>query len=788
MSQIQQRNYTSNSHGMKRRLLIAAALCILLFGVGFYLVPLFFSLPAALENPPQQGLVFEDRNGQPMRRLLDDEGLKIDEFALYGELPVSLINATVAAEDSRFFHHGGIDFIGIGRALLSAISEREFVSGASTITQQTIKISSPPRKRNIKTKILETFAARKLEIFRSKEQILAAYLNRLPYGNQFKGCRAAARGYFGKPLADLSVAEAAFLAGLPNKPTKFNPYRNLKGARKRQFLVLRRMKEEGYLSDSEFTVAMLEPLRILPKGSVAFHAPHFIDMIRQQQPDLIEKKRASGDSLKTTLDLALQQFVEASVTTELNRVAHRSGEDADFQAAVVVIDNASGDVLALTGSRSFYGSKSGQINGAWTPRSAGSTLKPFTYIMALEKGYTAASILADTPIEYVTSTGVYQPVNYDRLFHGPVTLRSALANSMNVPAVKLLNEIGGPKVLHGLLRNDLRFTSLTESEVEYGLGLTLGNAETRLLELTNAYACLARLGTYKPYRLSNDSTQPSLVEDHTLFNRDAAWLIADILSDNQARAGAFGLNSPLHFPFKVACKTGTSTDFRDNWTIGYTPDYTVGVWVGRFNNRPLKKLSGVMGAGPVFHSVMNHLYRKKKPTWYRDPSGLVRARIDLLNGKIVDGGIVKAKRTAREVFLTDNLAAKATAADYTSDGKTILPLNYTNWWRSDANQIQGAAKLRTLDNIGEVGGFRIISPLEGTVAFLDPDLPQGGKRFPLRIAGTGSESIFWESKSLKVESKNGRSWAILEPGEHRIIARDKKTGREMVTAFSVEQL
>ncbi len=776
---------------MKRRLLTVAALSLLLFGLGMYLAPLFFSLPEALENPAQRGLVFEDRNGQAIRRLLDDEGLKVDEFALYDELPDSLINATVAAEDSRFFHHNGIDFIGIGRALLSALSEREFVSGASTITQQTIKISSPPRKRNIQTKVIEILTARKLEIFRSKKQILTAYLNRLPYGNQFKGCRAAARGYFGKPIADLSVAESAFLAGLPNKPTKFNPYRNLDGARKRQFLVLGRMKEEGYITDAEFTVAMVEPLQLLPKGSVAFHAPHFIDLMMKQQPELLSKKRAADEPLKTTLDLDLQHFVESSVTSELSRVANQSGEESDFQAAVVVIENATGEVLALTGSRSFYGSKSGQINGAWTPRSAGSTLKPFTYIMALEEGYTAASILPDTPIEYVTSTGVYQPVNYDRLFHGPVTVRSALANSMKVPAVKILNEIGGPKVLHGLLRNELHFTSLDESEVEYGLGLTLGNAETRLLELTNGYACLARLGTFKPYRLSTEAIQPSLVEDHTLFNRGAAWLIADILSDNQARAGAFGLNSPLRFPFKVACKTGTSTDFRDNWTLGYTPEYTVGVWVGRFNNRPLKKLSGVMGAGPIFHSVMSYLYDKKNPTWYPEPIGLVRANIDLLNGKRVAENGEKPRRTTREVFLADNLAPESTAEDYTNEGKTILPLNYTNWWRSDANHLQPAAQIRELNEdaeIEEAQKFRIISPLEGTVAFLDPDLPQGGRRFPLRIAGTGHESISWQSKSLKVESKDGRSWAILKPGTHHIIARDQKTGREMMAEFSVEQL
>ena len=778
---------------MKRRLIIAGALGALLYGITLYLVPLFFSLPPDLESSPRPGLVFEDRTGRTMRQLLDRDGLKVDEFVPYTDLPTNLINATIAAEDSRFFHHNGIDWIGTGRAVLDALSAGKFVSGASTITQQTIKISSPPRRRNITTKLVETLTARKLEIFRSKQEILAAYLNRLPYGNQFKGCRAAARGYFGKPVADLSIAEAAFLAGLPNKPTKFNPYHNFEGARKRQFLVLQRMKKENLIGGEQFTVAMLEPLRLLPKGSLAFHAPHFIDLIRRQEPDLVREKQASGEAVRTTLDLDLQNIVESIVTRELNRVAQQAGEDSDFQAAVVVIENSTGEVRALTGSRSFYQSKSGQINGAWTPRSAGSTLKPFTYIMALEKGYTAADILPDTPIEYVTATGIYQPVNYDRYFHGPVTVRSALANSMNVPAVKLLNAIGGPRLLHGLLRNDLHFTSLQDSEVEYGLGLTLGNAEVRLLELTNAYACLARLGKYQPYRLVQSPTQPSLVEDHTLFDRDAAWLIADILSDNQARARAFGLNSPLRFPFKVACKTGTSTDFRDNWTLGYTPEFTVGVWVGRFNNRPLKKLSGVMGAGPVFHEVMSHLFRDHQPSWYPEPSGLTRARIDLLNGKMISGDKIQPRRVAGEVFLAGHLAPLAGKSDYTADGKTILPLSYMNWWRSEANDLRSDARIRELDTdrweeSGKARPFRIISPLQGTVAFLDPDIPNGGGRFPLKIAGSGGEVISWRSDSLRVETKNGHSWVILQPGTHQIIARDTRTGREVVSRFAVEQL
>ncbi|MCB1079550.1 MAG: transglycosylase domain-containing protein, partial [Verrucomicrobiae bacterium] len=467
-----------------------------------------------------------------------------------------------------------------------------------------VKISSPPRSRNLRTKLVEMMTARKLEMSWDKDAILTAYLNRLPYGNQLTGCRAAARGYFGKPLGDLSVAESAFLAGLPNKPTRFNPYRNFDGARERQQYILGRLREEQWISDAQCSAAKTEALRLTESGPVGeFEAPHFIELVRMAEED-------GGElSARTTLDLELQHFVEGEIEIQLRALDQLIGGRLSTQAGVVVIENATGEVLALAGSRDFFGSPGGQINGAWTPRSPGSALKPFTYLLALEQGKTAATVLPDVPVEFPTPTGAYRPVNYDRRFRGPVTVRRALANSLNVPAVRMLDAIGGPERLHSTLTKQLGFTGLDPDPNRYGLGLTLGTAEVRLIELTNAYACLARLGEYRPYRL----TQQGRIADSTLFDRDACWLIADILSDNLARAEAFGLNSPLRFPFRVAAKTGTSTDYRDNWTVGFTPEYTVGVWVGHFGNTPLQDVSGVSGAGPIFHAVMTELHRHVEP-------------------------------------------------------------------------------------------------------------------------------------------------------------------------------
>ena len=763
---------------------------------GLYLVPWFFPLPETLGTAAPSGVLFVDREDRPVRRLLDGE-LRADEPATYDEFPESLVLATLAAEDSRYLSHGGIDFLGVLRAVRDALLHREFVSGASTITQQTIKLYAPPRRRDFRTKIIEAFTARHLEMTADKETILTAYLNHLPYGNQFTGARAAARGYFGKPLSDLSLAESTLLAGLPNKPTKLNPWKNLEGARQRQLWILGRMREEGYIDEARFAAALIEEPKLIAGHERSFHAPHFTELLLECEGPAVESAKAARTIVRTTLDLRLQHAVENLVSAELARLAHQAGEENDLQAAVVVIENASGEILALSGSRSFFGSAAGQVNGAWRPRSAGSTLKPFTYALALQRDTSAATILADTPIEYITSTGTYQPVNFSRRFMGPVSVRHALANSLNVPAVKLLDEIGGPTRLHDCLVKDLHFTSLAPAATEYGLGLTLGNAEVRLLELTNGYATLARLGEWKPVRFLREAnplhstTQPGQAEVETrrVFDADAAWLIGDILSDERARALAFGLNSPLNLPFRVAAKTGTSTDFRDSWTIGYTSDFTVGVWVGRFDNRPLNRVSGAMGAAPIFHQVMTRLHREHAPRWFETPADASELAVDRISGKrLPDGLALSESRIRKEWFVRGKVPALAAAADYDAEGRTRVPLTYATWWRDPSNPLKNDAFLEALAESMPVPDFRIVSPLEGTVAFIDPDLPESGMRFPLKVAGSGNEEIEWSSKSLAVESDNGESWLVLKPGEHEVAALDRKSGRIVRSRLKVQAL
>ena len=345
--------------------------------------------------------------------------------------------------------------------------------------------------------------------------------------------------------------------------------------------------------------ARAEELRLTPPHRV-FEAPHFIDLLleqrlaglrmqsasSQQQPGHRRGRSPFGCSAsKPAWDLELNRFVETTLRNQLSLLASKQARNG----AVVILDNRGGQVLALVGSQDYFEPQAGQVNGAWSPRSAGSTFKPFTYLLALENGATAASIVADVPTEFPTSTGLFAPLNYNRHCSGPVRYRMALANSLNIPAVKVLETVGGPEALMRKLK-DCGLSTLNESAEFYGLGLTIGNAEARLLELANAYACLARLGEFKSWQLLYSETAGA---GRRVADRDAAYIIADILSDNEARTMAFGADSALRFDFPVACKTGTSSNFRDNWAFGYTPELTVGVWVGNFDGSPMRNVSGL---------------------------------------------------------------------------------------------------------------------------------------------------------------------------------------------------
>lgn len=718
-------------------------------------------LPKGLLVPQPAGTEYLDRAGRPLRTLPGGDELFRRRVA-YHEIPQALVQATLAAEDRRFWEHPGVDLRGTARAAWQLLKNRRIVSGGSTITQQLIKLSEP-RKRTFRSKLIEAIQAIRLEQVWTKQEILAAYLNRIEYGNGVAGCALAARYYFGKSLHDLSPAESALLAGLPQAPTRLNPLAHPDRAQKRQFWILDQMLGLNWMDSTEYERAKLEKL-VFPTDRRAFEAPHFVDLLMHQPEGL-----RSG-TIHTSLDLDLNQHAERILRKQLERLQdHNAGN-----GALVIISNRTGEVLSLVGSENYFNPLGGQVNGAWAPRSPGSTLKPFTYLLAFERGATPSTIIADVPTDFPTTTGVFSPVNFDRKWYGPVSCRAALANSLNMPAIKVLADAGGPSVLLKRLQ-DWGLTTLTRAPDDYGLGLTLGNAEVRLLELANSYAHLARLGERLPYRFV---PSPETPRGSPGTDRGIAYLIADILSDNDARATAFGSESQLRFPFKVACKTGTSSNFRDNWAFGYTPEFTVGIWIGNFDGLPMRDVSGVTGAAPILHEVFVLLHQRFGTSWYDAPSNITRALTHRLTGKrLSTPAKVAPSERLQELFLSESLGPEESSTDYDSAGRVILGAEYRDWVASADNYLRERVVVETK------ASFRIRFPLPGTVIYLDPDLPRNGAIIQLRA--DGSKNPEWHSATVRCAKEEGVAIAELVPGRHQLQCTDSESGEHLTTWIMV---
>ena len=542
---------------------LAATFVILL---GLELAVRRTDLPAALLLPTQATPVVLDFEGRMIVELGNPETRSCRPLPL-DKISPWMITATLAAEDHRFYSHSGIDWTALGGAAARNLTAGRVVSGASTLTQQLIKLESGNIRRSLPVKLQENLAALRLEREWTKSAILERYLNRVEYGNRLRGVEAAARAYFGKPALELTLAEAVYLSGIPQSPTRFNPRTHPDRAEQRYRQVCRKIQRLGVITAAQ--IASLEAVPTLrPVDTATPAAPHFIAKLRQRE-------QAPEGEVRTTLNLDLQRQVEAILARHLRRLAPSGAGNA----AAVVIDHRDGSVRAWCGSGD-WSSRNGQVDGVTLPRSCGSTLKPFLYLHALDRRImTAASLLPDTPDairgEYVD----YDPRNYDDRFWGPVRLREALANSLNVPAVFTLAKVGARDTYDYLRRSGI---PLARSIDEYGAGLILGNAEVRMLDLASAYGAFAHQGVAaRPRFLQNDPRR-----DLAISSPEAAAIIADILSDNDARRKTFGPFSPLSFDgIRVACKTGTSSGFRDAWTFGVTGLARGGGVAGEFLRR-----------------------------------------------------------------------------------------------------------------------------------------------------------------------------------------------------------
>ena len=746
-------------------------------------------LPAGLlESAVSESTVVVDRNGVQLYEALSGDGTRSVQLTAE-TIPEAVAAATVAAEDHRFWSHVGLDPIAVLRAARRNLIERQIVEGGSTISQQVAKLlllrAAPDYHRGWRAKIKETVIALRLEHRLSKRQILALYLNLAAYGNQVTGFERASRAYFGAESRMLTPAQAAFLAGLPQRPTGFNPYRKQSLAVSRQRVVLRRMVAAGVLTEAQAEEARQERLD-LRRADRPFLAPHFVEMV------LSAAGAKRPPRIATTLDAALQEDV-AGIIRSHRPVLERHGA---ANVAVVVLDNLRGEWLAWEGSGDYFDAeRGGSINGPIALRQPGSTLKPFTYALAFEQDVTPASVLPDVPMHFPTAEPgvVYSPRNYDGRYRGPLLARAALAGSENVPAVSVAADLGVPALLRFLHRAG--FSSFEKTAAHYGLGLTLGNAEVRLDELVSAYAAFARGGEWiAPTFLSH----PSRRESRMLVSPRTAFWITDILSDEEARAYIFGRGGSLEFPFPVAVKTGTSQAYHDNWTVGYTRRVTVGVWVGNFDRRPLRNSSGVTGAAPIFQDVMLAAVKRtgggEAPLASLDPS-LKAQEICTLSGETA-GQWCPARR--RE-WLRDAGSISCSWHHLTDDGVIVVwPAAYREWARKSgagrdglsmplvaAAGSSGAQKER-VPAPRERHTIELVNPPAGATYLIDPSLRREFQTLPLRVVAPSPTTIEWSVDGSKIGTAS--SEAVLEwplrPGLHRITARDA-AGRTVESTVTI---
>ena len=604
-------------------------------------------------------------------------------------------------------------------------------------------------------KLLQVLWALRLERHLTKQTILEQYLNRVPLGQGTIGVAAGARLYFDASATHLSLAQAALLAGLARAPSTANPFISTERAQARRARALTRMRDAGYAADPELARATAEPL--LPQRSAAsFLAPHFTSRLLAWSDELGE----SPDGVRrTSLDLALQTRLEAELRHTVQVLRERGVE----QAALVVLDNRTGEILAWVGSPDFWADSAGQVDMVVSPRQPGSALKPFLYALAFDRGYTPASVIADLPHTYETPTGPYRPRNYDRAFHGPVRAREALASSYNVPAIELTDRVGASSLLGTLQLAG--FASLARAADYYGLGLALGNGDVTLLELANAYRMLANGGVWRPYRWwvvpSGGGVHADSETDRRVVSPRAAAIVLDVLSDPVARIPGFGLSTPFDFPFPVAVKTGTSRHFTDNWAVGTTGGFTVAVWVGNFSGRPMNDVSGVTGAGPLLHRAIVLTAQSYAPGALPSPAtvGAVPVMICRLSGLRATPecpGMV-------EWFVPGTEPARP--CDWHRGASVHLPPEYAEWaeqtvaapWAADAGAFAGGSADRE--------PLRILSPQDGDKYRIPPGVEARYATIALRAAG-GAGAIRWWVDGRPAATTR---WQLV-PGTHIIRA------------------
>ena len=676
----------------------------------------------------------------------------------YHQVPELLRDAFLTAEDKRFFSHRGVDWLARGHAVVQAIRSGRFVRGASTITEQVVRILNP-RPRTLWSRWLEGIEARAVEDMFSKTEILQCYLNQVPYAANRRGVVQAARSYFDRDLETLSPHEMLALAVLVRSPSRLDLERGTSEIRVPLERLARRMHLLSRLDDEDLAAILADPLVVVRPG-LDVDAGHFARFVRSREASIHPDRRfdaASVLAIRTTLAPSLQRRVRRILDTQVESLADRGVTDG----AVLVVDHTNDAVLAWVNAFGFSDRPGGQIDKILTPRQPGSTLKPFLYALALESGWTAATIIDDLPLEDAVGHGLHRYRNYSRHFYGPLRLREALGNSLNTPAVRTARFVGRESFLARLHR--LGFASLSREAAFYGNGLALGNGEVTLYELVRAYTALARGGLLRPLRhLISSEMDPGAA--HRVFDPEVSSLIAHIMSDPEARSREFGRDSVLALPIQTAVKTGTSNDHRDAWAVGFSHRHTVGVWMGNIDGTPTDEVSGSQGPALVLRAVFAELNRHDETRPLILSRRLMRLDICGVSGRPAGASCPKVTEWFRE-------GTRPTGQCGIHD-------------RGDRSPIRRS---------GPTGRLRLVSPTAELHLAKDPRIPDDLELFPMRLSdGAGVRRTQWLVDGEVVgESGAGESvwpWPV-ERGLHVGQARVWLIGQEdpVVTA-SVEFL
>ena len=736
----------------KKRLIILGIILLIIAAGVLY----FASFDPELFKKNAYSTTFYDRTGKPLRTFFSADETYTQPCPL-SEVSPHFLRAIVLIEDKTFYSHNGVVLSSLFRALWQNIKGRRVVSGGSTIPMQLAKLVYRHQKRSFFNKISEIFSALKFEMHLSKAAILEAYINRLPFGNLVYGVKEASRFYFGKDPAHLSLNQAIYLALIPKSPSLYNPARHIGGLKKRWAAILEIFKQQNHITADEYQRARGEGISF-QMNRHPFLAPHFIDLVKEKYSG-----KRIPEHVYTTLDYTIQQALEGLIREHLVRLASYNVKSA----AAVIIDNHTHQVIGFLGSPDYFSeNNSGYVNLAVSLRQPGSTLKPFVYGIALESGYTPASIVPDIRFP---SKGGFFPKNHDGREHGPLRLRNALACSYNIPAFYLAMKLKPVHVIQKL--NQLGFSYIKGDSGFYGETIALGSGEVKLLDLVTAFSAFANRGIMvTPAFINGEPLTATQV-----FGEKTAFLIWDILADPSARFASFGYDSSMNLPFPVAIKTGTSKGFRDRWAIGVNSEYTIGVWIGNPNGENMKDTIGIGGVSTMLRDIFLAVQTDWTKGAIETPAGIVKLTICPLSGQLVSANCPDA---VEEYF--DEYNRPQAACTWHSKENGRLKVNYPELYKEWAlKNIPDKTMGIEIDR-----RKRISFPQQGDFFYISDAIPLQDQQITFEVMGfePGETIDYYVDHVLykRVVFPGFPVWQ-LQKGDHRLTV---KTGAETVDSIS----